>query len=151
MKIHIAWLQAKPGKDKSAAIQELTGEYVKRIARYEQIETHVLANDEGISRLLEKLAARTPAYLVLLDARGKAASSEQFAEFLREKQDNGTQQMLFVIGGAEGFSAARLRTAQHQLSLGKMTLPHELARVLLLEQIYRAFTILKGHPYHTGH
>lgn len=151
MKIHVAWLQAKPGKDKTAAIQQLTENYVKRIGRYGPIETHVLANDEGITRLQEKLAARTPVFLVLLDPRGKAASSEQFAEFLRQQQDRGTQQMLFVIGGADGFSAERLRTAQHQLSLGKMTLPHELARVILLEQIYRAFTIMKGHPYHCGH
>lgn len=151
MKIHVAWLQARPGKDKSSAIQQLTDDYVKRIARYCPIETHVLAHDEGISRLQEKLAARTPAFLVFLDAGGKSASSEQFADFLREQQDRGVQQMLFVIGGADGFSEERLRTAQHRLSLGKMTLPHELARVVLLEQVYRAFTIMKGHPYHCGH
>jgi 23S rRNA (pseudouridine1915-N3)-methyltransferase len=78
-------------------------------------------------------------------------SSEELAVFVREHQDRGTQTLLFAIGPADGFADETRRAASHTLSLGKMTLPHELARVVLLEQLYRAFTILKGHPYHTGH
>jgi 23S rRNA (pseudouridine1915-N3)-methyltransferase len=59
--------------------------------------------------------------------------------------------LVFAIGGADGFDPTVKAKAEHVISLGKMTLPHELARIVLLEQIYRAFTIMKGHPYHTGH
>jgi 23S rRNA (pseudouridine1915-N3)-methyltransferase len=87
----------------------------------------------------------------LLDSRGKQLSSEELARFLDDHQSRGTQQLLFAVGGPDGFSVEARKAAAFQLSLGKMTLPHELARVILLEQLYRAFTILKGHPYHTGH
>jgi 23S rRNA (pseudouridine1915-N3)-methyltransferase len=86
---------------------------------------------------------------VLLDSRGDALSSEQLAKWLRARQDAGQQMVVFAIGPANGWS--NLRQAQTVLSLGPMTLPHELARLVLAEQIYRAFTILAGHPYHTGH
>ncbi len=78
-------------------------------------------------------------------------SSEEFASWLGMHIDRGTPSLLFAVGGADGFADATRKSASQQISLGKMTLPHELARVVLLEQIYRAFTILKGHPYHMGH
>jgi 23S rRNA (pseudouridine1915-N3)-methyltransferase len=81
----------------------------------------------------------------------KEFSSERFAKFLGDYQDRNPLPLIFAIGDADGFSDAARAAAQHTLSLGKMTLAHELARVVLLEQIYRAFTILKGHPYHSGH
>jgi 23S rRNA (pseudouridine1915-N3)-methyltransferase len=86
-----------------------------------------------------------------MDARGKELSSEQFAKFLGDYQDRNPLVLVIAIGGADGFSAEAKSAAQQTISLGKMTLPHELARVVLLEQVYRAFTILKGHPYHSGH
>jgi len=89
--------------------------------------------------------------LVLLDSRGKEFTSEQFARFLGEYQDRNPLPLVFAIGGADGFGAEARAAAQQVISLGKMTLAHELARVVLLEQVYRAFTILKGHPYHSGH
>jgi len=88
--------------------------------------------------------------LVLLDSRGRQFSSEELAEFLEREQLNATP-LLFAIGGSDGFSEEARRHAGLMLSLGKMTLPHELARVVLVEQLYRAFTILKNHPYHLGH
>ena len=88
--------------------------------------------------------------LVLLDSRGKQYSSEELAQFLQREQLN-AQPLLFAIGGSDGFSDEVRRQADFALSLGRMTLPHELARVVLLEQLYRAFTILKNHPYHLGH
>jgi len=107
--------------------------------------------DEG--DLLAKFGAgaKSKSMLVLLDSRGKEFSSEQFAKFLRDYQDRNPLPLVFAIGGADGFSDQARSTAQQVISLGKMTLAHELARVVLLEQIYRAFTILKGHPYHSGH
>ena len=89
--------------------------------------------------------------MALLDSRGKEFSSEQFAKFLGDYQDRNPLPLVFAIGGADGFSEETRAAAQYVISLGKMTLAHELARVVLLEQVYRAFTILKGHPYHSGH
>jgi 23S rRNA (pseudouridine1915-N3)-methyltransferase len=149
MKLHVAWIQAKPGKDKSSAIAGLTADYLQRIARYTPIQTHELQNEAGLFKQREKLSGAR--VLVILDSRGKQMSSEELAAFIDAHQTQGTQQLLFAIGGADGFSAEARQAADLQLSLGKMTLPHELARVVLLEQLYRAFTILKGHPYHTGH
>jgi len=89
--------------------------------------------------------------LILLDGSGKQLSSEEFASLLRNQQERNGQPLLFAIGPADGFSEETRKSAAVKISLGKMTLAHELARVVLLEQLYRAFTILKGHPYHLGH
>ncbi len=86
---------------------------------------------------------------MLLDSRGEALSSEQLAKWLGARRDSGQQMIVFAIGPASGWSERR--QAQTVLSLGALTLPHELARLVLAEQIYRAFTILAGHPYHIGH
>jgi 23S rRNA (pseudouridine1915-N3)-methyltransferase len=145
VKLRVAWI----GKTKEASIQALTAEYLKRLTRYVPTESHELRSEAALMELVA--AERTRPFLVLLDSRGKQLSSEDLAEFVREHQDRGTQTLLFAIGPADGFGEESRRAASHTLSLGKMTLPHELARVVLLEQLYRAFTILKGHPYHTGH
>ncbi len=89
--------------------------------------------------------------LVLMDSQGKQYSSEEFARFLGDYQDRNSMPLVFAVGPADGFSEAVRTAAQHTISLGAMTLAHELARVVLLEQVYRAFTIMKGHPYHSGH
>lgn len=146
MKLKLAWI----GKTKEAPIQALTAEYVKRIARYCPIETLEVAGDAALLKQVEKASGRVPPLLVLLDPRGGALSSEQLAEFLRDHQQRGTQLLLFAVGGADGFGPAARAAAGAQISLGPMTLSHELARVVLLEQLYRAFTILAGHPYHRG-
>jgi 23S rRNA (pseudouridine1915-N3)-methyltransferase len=147
MKLRIAWI----GKTKEPAIRALTSEYLKRLSRYAQVESHELPDEAALLKLTEKSAGRTRPAFVLLDQRGRQFSSEEFAELLRDQQDRGTQYLLFAIGPADGFSRQARQTADLVLSFGKITLAHELARVVLLEQLYRAFTILKGHPYHTGH
>ena len=154
MKIKIAWI----GKTKEPAIASLTDEYLKRIARYVPVEGLAL-KDEGAlletcgrasgSKAGSKAGAKST--LVLMDSRGKEFSSEQFAKFLGDYQDRNPLPLVIAIGGADGFNETMRSAAQHTISLGKMTLAHELARVVLLEQVYRAFTILKGHPYHSGH
>lgn len=110
-----------------------------------------LPQESALFEALDREQARTPTHLVLLDARGKLLSSEAFAAHLGRLRDTGTQRILLAIGPADGWSPAALARADLLLSLGPMTLPHELARVVLAEQIYRALTILAGHPYHTGH
>ncbi|MBZ5567672.1 MAG: 23S rRNA (pseudouridine(1915)-N(3))-methyltransferase RlmH [Acidobacteriia bacterium] len=147
MRLRIAWI----GKTKESAIQSLTAEYLERLSRYIPTDSIELPHEAALLRQLEKSGVRPAQTLVLLDARGKQLSSEQFAEYLQQQQDRGTQSLLFAVGGPDGFSDAARAAASFQLSLGKMTLAHELARVVLLEQLYRGFTILKGHPYHLGH
>ena len=147
MKLQIAWI----GKTREPAIQSLTAEYMRRISHYVQSASHELSAEPALLKLADRASGRTAPVFVLLDARGRQFTSEEFAELLRDQQDRGTQNLLFGIGPADGFSDQARASADLILSFGKMTLAHELARVVLLEQIYRAFTILKGHPYHTGH
>ncbi|HWX54431.1 MAG TPA: 23S rRNA (pseudouridine(1915)-N(3))-methyltransferase RlmH [Verrucomicrobiae bacterium] len=147
MKLQIAWI----GKTKEPAIRALTEEYLKRIARFLPAESHESNSEAALLELTKKSATRTKPVLILLDARGRQFTSEEFAELLRDQQDRGTQNLFFGVGPADGFSDEARHSADLILSFGKMTLAHELARIVLLEQIYRAFTILKGHPYHTGH
>ena len=98
-----------------------------------------------------KTAGSAKSALALMDSRGRQFSSEEFARFLGDYQDRNPLPLVFAVGPADGFSEAARSAAQHTISLGSVTLAHELARVVLLEQIYRAFTILAGHPYHSGH
>jgi 23S rRNA (pseudouridine1915-N3)-methyltransferase len=154
VKIKVAWV----GKTKEPAIQALTDEYLKRISRYAEV-AGVASKDEAAilslalgqnDRHQNKNKNKERHKLVLLDPRGKQLSSEELATFLEREQVN-AQPLLFAIGGSEGFTDDARSQGAFTLSLGKMTFPHELARVMVLEQIYRAFTILKNHPYHLGH
>lgn len=143
----MAWI----GKTKDPAVQALTAEYLKRLSAYTQVEPLSVGSEAMLLKLAARTGNRPASRLVLLDSRGKQFASEEFAHFLDEQQSHSAQPLLFAIGPADGFSQEARKTASFLLSLGKMTLPHELARVVLLEQLYRAFTILKGHPYHLGH
>ena len=147
MKLRIAWI----GKTRGSAIQSLTAEYLKRLSRYAACEAQELASEASLLKLVEKSERRTPPELILLDSRGKQLTSEEIANFLEYHQSHGTQELLFAVGPADGWSDATRARAKTILSFGKITLPHELARVVLLEQLYRGFTILQGHPYHGGH
>jgi len=147
VKLRIAWI----GKTRSPAIQSLTAEYLKRLSRYAACDALELASEAALLKQVEKLAGRTQPVLVLLDSRGKQLASEEIANFLEYHQSHDTQDLLFAVGPADGWTAETRTKAAQVLSLGKITLPHELARVVLLEQLYRGFTILKGHPYHGGH
>ena len=147
VKLRIAWI----GKTRSPAIQSLTAEYLKRLSHYAACDALELASEAALIKHVEKSAGRTQPVLVLLDARGKQLASEEIANFLDYQLSHDTQDLLFAVGPADGWTDATRAKAQHVVSFGKITLPHELARVVLLEQLYRGFTILKGHPYHGGH
>jgi 23S rRNA (pseudouridine1915-N3)-methyltransferase len=97
--------------------------------------------------LLDK-AVPSDAVLLLLDERGKAVGSEDFAELLGRWRDAGKRDLMIAIGGADGLDPALHERADSVLCLGKMTWPHQLVRILIAEQLYRAVTILSGHPYH---
>ena len=147
MKIKIVWI----GKTKEQAIGALTEEYLKRISRYATVEGVTVRDEADLLAKFSGAKGGAKAALVLMDSRGKEFSSEQFAKFIGDHTDRNPLPLVFAVGGADGFSDATRSAAQTTISLGKMTLAHELARVVLLEQVYRAFTILKGHPYHSGH
>jgi 23S rRNA (pseudouridine1915-N3)-methyltransferase len=154
VKIKIAWI----GKTKEPAIQALTEEYLKRIAHYAPVEGLALRDETALLQMCgcavpgkAKTASAGKSTLIVMDSRGKQLSSEELASFMGDYQDRNPLPLVFAIGPADGFSDGARDAAQHTISLGRMTLAHELARVVLLEQVYRAFTILKGHPYHSGH
>ena len=147
MKLTIAWI----GKTKNTAIQSLTDEYLKRLRQYAEAEGVSLKDETALLKLCGRDGRGTRRALVLCDSRGKQLSSEELAQFLRQRQERNPAPLVFAIGPADGFGEAVRQQADVTLSLGKMTLAHELARAVVLEQLYRAFTILKGHPYHLGH
>ena len=147
MKLKVVWI----GKTKESAIQALTDDYVKRLSHYADVEAVAVRDESALLKLCAREVRPTRHSLVLLDGKGKQLSSEELAKFLREHQERNPLPLLFAIGPADGFTAEASQSAGLVLSLSKMTLPHELARIVLLEQLYRAFTILKGHPYHLGH
>jgi 23S rRNA (pseudouridine1915-N3)-methyltransferase len=142
---------ASIGKTKSPAIQSLSDEYLKRLKQYAEVEGISLKDEAGLLKASGRDGRSTRRYLVLLDSRGKQLSSEELAQFIRTHQERNPAALLFAIGPADGFAENTRSHADFTLSLGKMTIAHELARIVLLEQLYRAFTILKGHPYHLGH
>ena len=147
------------GKTKARYWQLAESQYVRRIQRYaelrqliikdatrEAISNPELAKDVEGENILRKILGDD--YVVALDSHGQQLSSEQFAEFFQTRTMRGIVKFAFVIGGPLGLSADILKKANEVLSLSKMTLPHELSRVMLLEQIYRAFSILRNEKYH---
>ncbi len=144
------------GKTKDAHLRALAADYTKRISRFVDIaieETRPMKSSEGRSskrastgehRLLEKLRGSKK---VLLDERGRELTSQEFAEWLGEEALRGTRDVTFLVGGPDGFPDGIRAGADQLLALSRMTLTHDWARVLLLEQIYRGFTILRGFPY----
>ena len=125
--------------------------YLERCSAFARCQTEAFRTEEALLAWLKRQQGRTPALAVLLDSRGRPMSSEAFAGWLGVRRDEGAQQIVFAIGPANGWSDAARERAQLVLSLGPMTLAHALARLVMAEQLYRAFTILTGHPYHAGH
>lgn len=148
------------GKIKVAFWRSASQEYAKRLRHFADLQIIEVRDsvvskkspaeiqDEEARRLLAALPEN--AHIVALDASGTAPTSEQFAEFLQDKQRYHADGVAFCIGGPLGFAPAMLQRADTILSLSKMTLPHELARIVLLEQLYRGFSILQGSKYHKG-
>lgn len=111
-----------------------------------QSQTASQRQNEEAKLLASALAPK--AFTLVLDERGKSMTSEAFSTLLQRHLDQGTQDLAFLIGGPDGHSPETRKTAGQLLSLGEMTWPHRLVRVMLLEQIYRAVTIMVNHPYH---
>lgn len=147
---------AAVGRVRDGPLQALYNDYVRRLtwplALKEVEERRKLTPARRIEAESRLLAGAVPdgAVIVTLDQRGKPLSSEDFAARLGRWQDDGVGDIAFVIGGADGLDPSWRRRASLVLSLGPMTWPHLLARVMLAEQLYRAQSILAGHPYHRG-
>ena len=145
------------GRPRDQALRAAIGEYEGRAARYWPLEIHEVREEpaRGTSPDLvreregERLAARLPpsGTVVACDLSGHALRSEAFAQWLREERER-AHDVAFMIGGAHGLSPAVRARAARTLSLAPWTLPHELARLVLAEQLYRAGTIVRGEPYH---
>lgn len=150
------------GRLKAGPEKDLAGRYLDRFlksgpaiglefARMIEVPESRASNGDVRKReeaaLLEK-ALPDGALLILLDERGKAADSETFASTIGAWRDQGKRDLMIAIGGADGLDPALHARADLVLNLGKMTWPHQLVRILIAEQLYRAVTILSGHPYH---
>ncbi len=147
------------GKTDSVSLQDLIKEYENRLKHYVRFELDIIPDIKNVKNLsetqqkekegeliLKKLNATD--VLLLLDENGKQFGSVEFADFLQKKMNSGIKQLVLVIGGPYGFSDAMHTKAQAKISLSKMTFSHQMVRLFIVEQLYRAFTILKNEPYH---
>lgn len=132
------------GKTRRPEMRAILDDYVKRISRSCPVEITEV-RDSGAA--LKKLDADRTATIILLDTAGKNLDSNTLAKWLGELRDRGTHELIFLCGDADGFPDDLRQRAHQKLSLGAMTFSHELARVMLAEQLYRAFAILSGSPY----
>lgn len=144
MKFRFLWV----GKTKDKNWRALEDEYYARLSHFVRCETSELKDSgreiEG-KLITDKLNPST--FVCLLDVRGRAATSHDLAQTIENWQNRGLKEITFVIGGAEGVASRVVERADYSLSLSFLTFTHEMARVVLLEQLYRAFTIIKGFPY----
>lgn len=145
------------GKLKERHWRDAAAEYLKRLGPYAtvrvvEVPDRDLSSDEDRARSAEAdgilRALPDGAHVFVLDVTGTQRSSEELAGHLSDLTVRGTSHVVFVIGGAAGLDRSVVTRAAERLSLGPLTLPHQLARVVLLEQIYRAFRIIRGEPYH---
>jgi 23S rRNA (pseudouridine1915-N3)-methyltransferase len=141
MKIRLIML----GKTRRPEIRALVDDYAERIRHYAEIEINELRDESPAA--LRKLKIDPSATVVLLDAAGKQFTSQSFARWLGDLRDRGARELCIYCGAAEGFPAELSHGKAQHISLSTLTMPHEFARVVLAEQIYRAFAILAGHPY----
>ena len=150
------------GKLKEKFFADGVEEYKKRLGRYAKIEIAEVADEKAPENLSiaeeeqvkakegEKIVKKIPddAFVVALCIDGKMLSSEELADFFEKKTVSGVSSIAFVIGGSLGLSKAVIDRADYKLSFSKMTFPHQLMRMILMEQVYRAFRIIKNEPYH---
>ena len=139
MKIHLVMV----GKTKRAEARALFEDYVGRIGRYAEVKCTELRE----AGAFQGKKFDSSAVMVLLDAAGKQWTSAEFAVWLGKQRDGGVRELVFLCGDAEGFPESMRTAAKVKISLSSLTTAHELARVMLAEQIYRGFAMLAGHPY----
>lgn len=151
MQLTLASISPRTRKAKSAAADALTNDYIARATRLNSTSSAIFESEAALLASADRQPGRPAAHILLFDSRGDLLTSEEFALLIGRLRDESVPRILFAIGPADGWSPAARSRAYRSISLGRMTLPHELARAVAAEQIYRALTILAGHPYHSGH
>lgn len=147
------------GKTDDAQLQSLIDTYVGRLGHYNKFEVEIIQDLKRTKNLdVEQqktkegkliLSKMNPSdFVVLLDENGKQFTSEGFSEYIQKRLNSGMKQLIFVVGGPYGFSEEVYNRADSKMSLSKMTFSHQMVRLFFVEQLYRAFTILKNEPYH---
>ena len=147
------------GKTDNKSIQNLIDDYSSRLGHYIRFELEVIPDLKQSKSLSESLQKEKEGELILkkvgssdelilLDERGKTYASLEFSDYLQKKMNSGLKQLVFVIGGPYGFSEAVYARANGKISLSKMTFSHQMIRPFVVEQLYRAMTILRNEPYH---
>ena len=151
MRLRVIW----SGKTRDPHLRALIDDYLKRLSHFTRCEISEFRESPGagekagIAKDSQRISdgLRAGAINVLLDPEGTEWSSEQLAKVMQQWQDSGTKEVTFIVGGPNGVSAELAARANKRWSLSRLTLPHEMSRVVLLEQLYRAYTIIHGLPY----
>jgi 23S rRNA (pseudouridine1915-N3)-methyltransferase len=151
VKIVLAYISAARARPKSDPAAAIVADYCSRASRYLPCELQHHDSEAALLTWLDRQSNRTAPILILLDSHGKQLTSNEFAAHLERIRDAGAQSVVLAVGPASGWTSTALARASLILSFGRITLPHELAQAVLAEQVYRALTILAGHPYHSGH
>jgi len=147
------------GKTKSEFLLDGENEYQKRLKHYCKFSELIIPNIKKASKLSKEVlkekegnlildSLKKSDYIILLDDKGLALTSIEFSEFLNKKIVSSTNELVFIVGGAFGFSESLYKRANTKLRLSKMTFSHQMVRMIFKEQLYRAFTIIKGEKYH---
>lgn len=152
MKIRLVWID----KTKDRRLAELIEDYLHRLAKYVKYDISELAASRNQTERVAVLnfeakaifgVLSPDAYKIVLDERGQSYSSQGLSKLLIQRQNAGTREVVFIIGGHFGLAETVKQDAQALLSLSAMTFTHDMARLILVEQLYRAYTIISGHPY----
>lgn len=151
VKVSLLSIGQRGGRSKREGEDLLVDGYLRRTEQYAVAEGIRVASEAAFWAAVESASGRVAAKAMLMDGGGRQLTSVEFAGAIAGFRDRGVQHIVIGIGGADGWTAASRERADLLVSMGRMTLPHSLARLLAAEQIYRAMTILAGHPYHCGH
>lgn len=151
MAFTVSLYTVRPVGSASRPVQTLLDEYLKRCERSFTVETRVFRTEEALLVAAAGKRKQGAAALWIADLGGRTLTTEEFAERVRQARDGGLRHLMLAVGPADGWSPTARTAADLRLSLSAMILPHELAALVLAEQIYRVSTILQGHPYHLGH
>jgi 23S rRNA (pseudouridine1915-N3)-methyltransferase len=151
MALRVSLLSVRPGGAHRSELDSVAEDYLGRCGREMPAVAKVFRSETALLDAVTAERRGGAAAFWIADLGGVSLTSESFADRIRRARDGGLRQLLLAIGPADGWSVAARQAAELRISLGPMTLPHELARLVLAEQIYRASTILQGHPYHLGH
>ena len=146
-------------RNENETVNELTADYVKRISHYTKIEmvpVKVKRSQKELSIIEQKkeeaeliyISIKPGDYVVILDELGKEFTSAKFADYIRKKMDTSVKSLVFIIGGAFGFDERLYQSKDDMICLSRLTMPHQLAKLIFTEQLYRAFTIIKNEKYH---